>query len=129
MSTPAHAVRQPVGRKPMTDAEKKAAAANRDAEAEARKKKLAAMSDSERVAFINAERTASFKSLGSLRVTKAVIAISRIKNLAGRNYNFTAYQAEKVINLLQDEVDAVTQAFKARLSGGAIKAAKAKIEL
>lgn len=128
MSTPAHAV-HPQGRKPMTEAEKKAKAAAREQARKDRQKHLNAMSDDQRAHFINNERAKNFKELGSMRVTKAVIAIARCKNLASRNYNFTTEQAQKAIDALQNEVDSVISAFKARLAGGSTKTAERKVEL
>jgi len=130
MSATSHAVKTGVaGRKALTDAERKANEAKREAARKERQKKLDTMPDAERIAYVNAERTANFKSLGSKRVTNAVVAIARIKNLANRSYNFTPDQADKVVSLLQDAVDDVISAFKARLAGGATKAAKVKLEL
>lgn len=129
MSATQQAVKHVVGRKALSDTERKANIAKHEAERVARQKKLDAMPEAERIAYVNAERSANFKNLGSKRVTKAVVAISRIKNLAARNYNFTAEQADKVVTLLQDSVDDVINAFKARLAGGSTKKAAAKIEL
>lgn len=67
-------------------------------------------------AKILAAKGAKFKEMADKRTAKAMQYIRMLGNLASPNYVYTQEQAAKIVDALQQEVDAVFEAFKARKS-------------
>lgn len=73
-----------------------------------KKKKVTAKQKQER-ATAKAEK---FKELASKRVNAAIGRIRLLRNLANKNsYTYTQEQVDKLLGALQDEVDAIQEAF------------------
>lgn len=74
-----------------------------------------ALTDAEK-AKILAAKGAKFKEMADKRTAKAMQYIRLLGNLASPNYVYTTDQAAKIVDALQQEVDAVFEAFKAKKS-------------
>lgn len=95
----------------------------REVAAAARKSKLDKMSDTDRAAFIVAERADNFKKIGKRRLTNIVKAIRNLGKLSSNNYRYTEEQVNKIEKTLVAEVESLINRFKA------VKPAKQEINV
>lgn len=72
----------------------------------------------EKQKIVDAERRDRFLRLAPKRVNGAAAALGRVENLANKGgYDFTADEAEKIIEHLNESVLAVAHAFKRAIEG------------
>lgn len=62
-------------------------------------------------------KAAKFKRLASARTTKAILTMRNLAKLGGPNYERTAEQQKKIVDVLQAEVHAVQKALVPHVPG------------
>lgn len=84
-----------------------------EAKAVFKSKEKRVLTEAEKAAGVKAKGQ-KFVEMAQKRVGKALQSIKLIGNLASPNYVYNTEQADKIVNVLQLEIDTLYEAFKAK---------------
>lgn len=97
-------------------------AAKMAAARKARAEKLGKMSDQEKTVYLQHERMERFKKLAGIRVSRALRALSAVKQLGNRKkYGYTPDDTAKIFSALNARLKDAFERFQASDSGKSMK--------